>query len=134
MPLIHTIEIDGRKYLFIHAGIRPGIELEEQSARDLLWIRKEFFHRNRGYNGNDVIIVGHTPTQRLSRRDKNRAVYMTVEDKFLVGHVKPEEKFYNNKPFKIPNRNILMLDTGSWRNSMSAVDIISGSYFRSDAE
>ena len=134
LPLSHTIEIGGRTYHLCHAGVRPGIPFEEQSAEDLLWIRKDFFHSRRGYNGKDVIIVGHTPTQRLSRRDKNRAVYMTVEDKFLVGHVKPEEKFYNNKPFKIPNRNILMLDTGSWRNSMSAVDIISGSYFRSDAE
>jgi len=134
LPLIHTIEIDGRKYLFIHAGIRPGIELEEQAIIDLLWIRKDFFHRSRGYNGKDVIIVGHTPTQRLSWRDKDRAVLMTVEDTFLVGHMKPRERFDNNKPFKIPNRNILMLDTGSWRSSISAVDIISGRYFQSYVE
>lgn len=134
LSLSHTIEIDGRKYCFVHAGIRPGIELEEQAAIDLLWIRKDFFHRNRGYNGKDVIIVGHTPTQRLSWRDKDRAVLMTVEDKFLVGHMKPEERFDNNKPFKIPNRNILMLDTGSWRSCISAVDIISGRYFQSDPE
>lgn len=134
LPLSHTIEINGRKYLFVHAGIRPGIELEEQAAIDLLWIRKEFFHRNRGYNGKDVIIVGHTPTQRLSWRDKDRAVLMTVEDKFLVGHMKPGERFDNNKPFKIPNRNILMLDTGSWRSSISAVDILSGRYFQSYVE
>ena len=134
LPLSHTIEIDGRKYFLAHAGVRPGIELEEQSTTDLLWIRKEFFHKSRGYNGKDVIIVGHTPTQRLSRRDKARAVYMTVEDKFLIGHVKPEERFENNKPFKIPNRNILMVDTGSWRRCISAVDIISGNYFRSAPE
>lgn len=134
LSLSHTIEIDGRKYCFVHAGIRPGIELEEQAAIDLLWIRKDFFHRRRGYNGKDVIIVGHTPTQRLSWRDKDRAVLMTVEDKFLVGHMKPEERFDNNKPFKIPNRNILMLDTGSWRSCISAVDIISGRYFQSDPE
>lgn len=29
-------------YLFVHAGIRPGIPIQEQSAQDLLWIRKEF--------------------------------------------------------------------------------------------
>ena len=134
LPLSHTIEIGGRTYFFCHAGIRPGISLEEQSAIDLLWIRKEFFHRSRGYNGNDVIIVGHTPTQRLSWRDKDRAVLMTVEDKFLVGHMKPDERLDNNKPFKIPNRNILMLDTGSWRSSISTVDIISGQYWQSDKD
>lgn len=134
LQLNHTIEIDGRKYCFVHAGIRPGIELEEQAIMDLLWIRKDFFHSRKGYNGKDVIIVGHTPTQRLSWRDKDSAVLMTVEDKFLVGHMKPGESFDNNKPFKIPNRNILMLDTGSWRSSISAVDILSGRYFQSDAE
>ena len=134
LPLSHTIEIDGKKYFAVHAGIRPGISLEEQSAIDLLWIRKEFFHRSRGYNGNDVIIVGHTPTQRLSRRDKARGIYMTSEDKFLVGHMKPDECLDNSKPFKIPNRNILMLDTGSWRSSISAVDIISGQYWQSDKD
>ena len=29
-------------YLFVHAGIRPGIPIQDQSAQDLLWIRKEF--------------------------------------------------------------------------------------------
>ncbi|MBR0289892.1 MAG: serine/threonine protein phosphatase [Selenomonadaceae bacterium] len=133
LPLSHTITINGRNYFHCHAGIRPGIPLEEQAAIDLLWIRKDFFHKNRGYHGKDVIIVGHTPTQRLSWRDKDRAVLMTVEDTFLVGHMKNEECFDNNKPFKIPNRNILMVDTGSWRSCISAVDIIS-SRFQSDVE
>ena len=135
LDLSYTIEICGRTYFFCHAGVRQGILLEDQSALDLLWIRKEFFHRSRGYNGKDVIIVGHTPTQRLSWRDKDHdAVLMTVEDTFLVGHMRPEEHFDNNKPFKIPNRNILMVDTGSWRSSISAVDIISGQYWQSDED
>jgi serine/threonine protein phosphatase 1 len=29
-------------YLFVHAGIRPGIPVNEQSTDDLLWIRYEF--------------------------------------------------------------------------------------------
>ena len=128
----HTIEICGRKYQLCHVGIRPGISLDEQSAIDLLWIRKDFFHKTKGYNGNDVIIVGHTPTQRLSKRDKDGAVLMTVQDEFLVGYVSPEEKFDNTKPFKVPDRNILMLDTGSWRHSISCVDILSGQFWQSD--
>src|SRR3954453_11993512 len=29
-------------FLFVHAGIRPGIELEQQSQNDLRWIREPF--------------------------------------------------------------------------------------------
>ena len=134
LDLSCTIEICGRTYFFCHAGVRPGILLEDQSALDLLWICKEFFHRRRGYNGKDVIIVGHTPTQRLSLRNKDRAALMTVEDKFLVDYINPKEIFDNNKPFAMPNRNILMVDTGSWRSCISAVDIISGQYWQSDED
>src|SRR5574341_1540652 len=28
-------------YLFVHAGIRPGVPLEAQGAEDMLWIRRE---------------------------------------------------------------------------------------------
>ena len=45
-------------YLFVHAGIRPGVPLNEQTATDLLWIRDEF----RAYDGPHpaVIVHGHT--------------------------------------------------------------------------
>jgi serine/threonine protein phosphatase 1 len=44
---------------FSHAGIRPGIPLEEQSGEDLVWIRERFRH----YEGlhPKLIIHGHTP-------------------------------------------------------------------------
>jgi len=29
-------------YAFVHAGVRPGVALEAQAERDLLWIRQEF--------------------------------------------------------------------------------------------
>ena len=29
-------------YLFVHAGIRPGIPLDRQSRHDLMWIREPF--------------------------------------------------------------------------------------------
>lgn len=46
-------------YFFSHAGARPGVNLDEQSSRDLLWIRDSFlmsaveFHK--------IIVHGHTP-------------------------------------------------------------------------
>jgi len=51
-------------YLFVHAGIRPGCALTEQSPRDLIWIREEYIL---GYKGPKNVVTGHTPTQYLSR-------------------------------------------------------------------
>jgi serine/threonine protein phosphatase 1 len=38
LPLTH----DDGTYLFVHAGIRPGVPLERQTAEDLTWIREDF--------------------------------------------------------------------------------------------
>ena len=46
------------KYLFIHAGIRIGIPLEQQDITDMVYIRSEFF--NRKHNLPQKIIFGHT--------------------------------------------------------------------------
>jgi serine/threonine protein phosphatase 1 len=45
-------------YLFVHAGIRPGIELEQQSQSDLRWIREPFLvdETDHGF----VVVHGHT--------------------------------------------------------------------------
>jgi len=48
-------------YAFVHAGVRPGVALEDQSERDLLWIRHEFLN-DRGPFGK-VIVHGHTPSE-----------------------------------------------------------------------
>ncbi len=46
-------------YLFVHAGIRPGIALKDQLPEDLLWIREDFLlHRKRFEK---MVIHGHTP-------------------------------------------------------------------------
>lgn len=45
-------------YLFVHAGIRPGVPIEAQSAADLRWIRREFLeHRGRHPH---MVIHGHS--------------------------------------------------------------------------
>jgi serine/threonine protein phosphatase 1 len=45
-------------YVFVHAGIRPGVPLSEQKQSDLRWIREEFT----GHRGDleKVVIFGHT--------------------------------------------------------------------------
>jgi len=42
LPLTH----DDGTHLFVHAGIRPNVPLDQQAERDLIWIRHEFMdHR-----------------------------------------------------------------------------------------
>jgi serine/threonine protein phosphatase 1 len=48
-------------WLFVHAGIRPGIEIEQQSAEDLIWIRGPFLSWP-GAPG-VRIVHGHTPSR-----------------------------------------------------------------------
>jgi serine/threonine protein phosphatase 1 len=47
-------------YLFVHAGIRPGVPLEEQRLSDLRWIRDRFIDHE-GDHG-FVVVHGHTIT------------------------------------------------------------------------
>jgi serine/threonine protein phosphatase 1 len=45
-------------YLFVHAGIRPGIALEDQSREDLIRIRHDFLGSERDHGM--VVVHGHT--------------------------------------------------------------------------
>jgi len=48
-------------YLFVHAGIRPGIPLDRQSRHDLMWIREPFLSSKAPFG--PVVVHGHTPRQ-----------------------------------------------------------------------
>ena len=56
-------------YLFVHAGIRPGVALADQQADDLLWIRDEFLDSTDDFGV--CVVHGHTivetPDQRANR-------------------------------------------------------------------
>ncbi|OYX42456.1 MAG: serine/threonine protein phosphatase [Rhodobacterales bacterium 32-67-9] len=45
--------------LFVHAGIRPGVALEQQTEDDLLWIRRTFLDDPRDHGV--LVVHGHTP-------------------------------------------------------------------------
>ena len=53
-------------YLFVHAGVRPGVALEDQSAHDLVWIREPFLAS--GADHGAVIVHGHTPVEAVEVR------------------------------------------------------------------
>jgi serine/threonine protein phosphatase 1 len=46
-------------YLFVHAGIRPGVPLRKQREEDLLWIREEFLSSEQQFE--KFVVHGHTP-------------------------------------------------------------------------
>ncbi|MGQ0676772.1 MAG: metallophosphoesterase family protein [Rhodospirillales bacterium] len=54
-------------YLFVHAGIRPGVPLERQSLDDLVWIREEFMDSEADHGF--VVVHGHSilPAPELKR-------------------------------------------------------------------
>ena len=66
-------------YLFVHAGILPGVALDAQSDRDLVWIRNRFLKSDDDHGA--VIVHGHcispTPEVRLNRIGIDTGAYKT---------------------------------------------------------
>lgn len=67
LPAAHHAFFEGLKYfhvcgdyVFVHAGLRPGIPLERQSTDDIMWIRDEFLMSE--WDFGRVVVHGHTPT------------------------------------------------------------------------
>jgi serine/threonine protein phosphatase 1 len=53
-------------YLFVHAGIRPGIELDQQRQTDLRWIREPFLFDETDHGF--VVVHGHTINPEVDER------------------------------------------------------------------
>ena len=51
------------EFLFVHAGIRPLVPLDQQNPEDLVWIRHEFFQFIGQFA--KTIVFGHTPLRRV---------------------------------------------------------------------
>jgi serine/threonine protein phosphatase 1 len=54
--------IETDSHIFVHAGIRPGIAIEDQTEDDLVWIRHEFLEDDTDHG--KLIVHGHTPVER----------------------------------------------------------------------
>jgi serine/threonine protein phosphatase 1 len=53
-------------YLFVHAGIRPGVALEQQRQSDLRWIREPFLFDDTDHGF--VVVHGHTISSEVEER------------------------------------------------------------------
>jgi len=73
-------------FIAVHAGLRQGTSLQQQSEHDLLWIREEFYQEQ--YTWDKKVIFGHTATFNIT--------------------VLPIYEVYDDK-----KKNIIGIDTGA---------------------
>ena len=69
-------------FLFVHAGIRPGVPIRKQREEDLLWIREEFLCCEQRFE--KFVVHGHTPVHTTDIRS-NRINIDTGA--FATGHL-----------------------------------------------
>ena len=48
-------------YLFVHAGLLPGVELGKQKIDDLVWVRRDFIDSTDDFG--KTVVFGHTPVK-----------------------------------------------------------------------
>ncbi len=66
LPLLHRLG----GYVFVHAGLRPGVPMEGQTRQDMLWIREPFLSSDAELGA--VVVHGHTPEESLPVVRANR--------------------------------------------------------------
>ncbi len=53
-------------YVFVHAGVRPGVPLNRQKKSDLRWIREEFLSAREDFGA--MVVHGHTISDQVEMR------------------------------------------------------------------
>lgn len=66
------LSLSSGDYFFAHAGARPGLPLDRQNERDLMWIRNSFLNSEIPFE--KVVVHGHTPTREVHRDDRRIGV------------------------------------------------------------
>jgi serine/threonine protein phosphatase 1 len=67
-------------YVFVHAGVRPGVTLDKQTSSDLMWIRDDFLRVRVPLPGR-VVVHGHTivdlPQDRTNRINLDTGAFVS---------------------------------------------------------
>ena len=53
-------------YLFVHAGVKPGVEIAAQQSTDMRWIREVFLNDRREHGA--IVVHGHSSTEAVDER------------------------------------------------------------------
>ncbi|PZM15577.1 metallophosphoesterase [Rhizobium tubonense] len=108
------------QYILVHAGLRPGVALEDQKPRDLTWIREEFLYSD--YDFGKIVVHGHSVTDSYKPEVyPNRIAIDTgayESDRLTAAHIRPngDISFIATVPGKrrIDVEDILPLRFGTW--------------------
>ena len=68
LPLWHLTP----QALFVHAGIRPGVDLSRQTEHDLVWIRKGFLDDSTDHG--PLVVHGHTVVDQVTHFGNRLAI------------------------------------------------------------
>ncbi|MDY6830339.1 MAG: metallophosphoesterase family protein [Thermodesulfobacteriota bacterium] len=80
-------------YIFVHAGLKDGVPLEQQKPEDLLWIRKPFIESS--YDFGKIVIFGHTPYPEVVVKDNKIGVDTGAVYGYKLTCIElPARKFY----------------------------------------
>jgi serine/threonine protein phosphatase 1 len=81
------------EYIFVHAGLKPGVPLADQVEADLLWVRGEFITSAADFGRR--VVFGHTPfKQPLIMPNKIGIDTGAVYGNFLTALKLPEAEFF----------------------------------------
>ncbi|MBB4153985.1 serine/threonine protein phosphatase 1 [Sphingomonas jinjuensis] len=94
-------------HLFVHAGIRPGVPIEQQQEEDVLWIRRAFLDSQADHGF--VVVHGHTvheagPDIRPNRIGLDTGAFMTGR-LTAIGIEGAETWFLATEPSEAEDRN-----------------------------
>ncbi|SHK88764.1 serine/threonine protein phosphatase 1 [Selenomonas ruminantium] len=105
LPLYTEVEVNGRAYWLMHADCNPDVPLADQEEKTLLWGRSLAMHPEL-HQGEQVIVLGHTPVQALG---------------------------YEAKPQWLQDGKLVLMDTGSFMENgrVSCADLLSGEVYQS---
>lgn len=72
LPLFYEDE----QFIFVHGGIRPGVNIASQNENDLLWMREEFYCQPN--ETGKTVVFGHTPTNFINGGYKPLKVHNNI--------------------------------------------------------
>ena len=75
LPIYHEDD----HFVYVHAGVVPGVPMGEQDPEDLLWTREEFIFNPKKHD--KKVIFGHTPSLYVKN---NHYPYSTEAENFCI--------------------------------------------------
>ena len=110
-------------FLFVHAGIRPGVSIRKQKEEDLLWIREEFLSCEQRFE--KFVVHGHTPVRAPDIRSNRinidtgafatgRLTCIVIEGAAIVPLIDVREWMRNAASIRAAQNTQTRIETAAW--------------------